>query len=96
MDLMNRDLTSETIEQASSWMGVFLLGVAIGTVIGLLTAPRSGRETLKALTGGVDELGEKKMERARSKMSNAGREVIERAPHDIGGPRIPNTRLDAP
>ncbi len=43
---------------SGNFWGSFLLGTAIGTVAGLLYAPRSGRETRKLLKKSADALPE--------------------------------------
>jgi gas vesicle protein len=48
----------------------FLTGVGIGTALGILYAPRSGKETIEALRTTVDEAGDSAraaMEKARTK-----------------------------
>jgi gas vesicle protein len=45
-------------QDSGNFWGSFLLGTAIGTVAGLLYAPRSGRETRKLLKKSADALPE--------------------------------------
>ncbi len=45
-------------QRAGSFIGGVLLGAAIGTVTGLLMAPRSGRETRQVLKKSADALPE--------------------------------------
>ncbi len=45
-------------QDSGNFLGSFLLGTAIGTVAGLLYAPRTGRETRKLLKKSADALPE--------------------------------------
>ncbi|MEN3015020.1 MAG: YtxH domain-containing protein [bacterium] len=47
-------------------IGAFLIGVAVGTVIGMLYAPQSGEETRKY----ISERGSKTIEELNQKMNN--------------------------
>ena len=55
-----------------SFLGAFALGAAAGATIALLTAPRSGRETLK---GTLADLGET-IERAPDAIRGAGSRAV--------------------
>jgi gas vesicle protein len=50
-------------------IGWFLAGLGLGTVVAILYAPKSGRETRQAIVSGVDD--------GREYLSNLGRNVRE-------------------
>jgi gas vesicle protein len=60
----------------------FLLGLGVGAAVGVLYAPRSGRETREAILRGAEEGGEKVKERARqvreqaSQWVDKGRDIL--------------------
>ena len=73
------------INGLGGYLGAFVLGAAAGVTIGLLTAPRSGRETRERLkSAGLDlektvARGTGAIRRAGAKAVKAGQEVFERA-----------------
>ncbi|MBI2682652.1 MAG: YtxH domain-containing protein [Acidobacteriales bacterium] len=56
-------------DRGTNSIGWFLAGLGLGALIGVLYAPRSGRETRDAIRSGVDE--------GREFLVNRGREVRE-------------------
>ena len=59
-------------EDRSSNIGWFLAGLGIGALVGILYAPKSGRETREALSEGFDEGKDYLTARAREARESAG------------------------
>lgn len=69
-------MTSQvTARQFGSILGTFVLGAAVGAVIALLTAPRSGRETRARLKSKALDLG-KTLEGIPDTLRNAGSRAV--------------------
>lgn len=60
----------------------FLVGLGIGTVIGLLFAPRSGRETRDLLNEKVDE-GRDYLKRRSRELREQAEDVVERGKETV-------------
>jgi gas vesicle protein len=60
----------------------FLVGLGIGTVIGLLFAPRSGRETRDLLNEKVDE-GREFLKRRSRELREQAEDVVERGKETV-------------
>lgn len=80
--------------------GAVLLGTAIGSVVGLLSAPRSGRDTredLKKKAGDagrqINDVGRRLPERLSS-MQARGREVLDRLPQALRRKKADSTTPD--
>lgn len=67
----------------------FLLGLGVGAAVGVLYAPRPGRETREALLKGAEEGRDKVMDRARQAREQAnqwvekGREILKHQKEQI-------------
>jgi gas vesicle protein len=85
-------MSENKAEQAENGSGVFawfLVGVAIGAVVGILYAPKSGKETRDAITGtsrDVFEAGKDVYEKSRQVVDDAA-SLFERGRKLVGGDR---------
>ena len=62
--------------QATMW-GWFLCGAALGGVVAVLLAPKTGAETRKLITGGAEQ-GRKSLLETSQEVFERGRELFER------------------
>jgi gas vesicle protein len=72
-------------DERSNRFGWFLTGLGLGTLVAMLYAPRSGRETREAIATGVDDgrkylasLGQNAREQVTDWMASGKRAVIEK------------------
>ncbi len=80
----------ESRSNAVGWcLGAFMLGAAAGVTIGLLTAPRAGRETRERLKTAAMDLGRKmehipgSIQKTLVKAVKAGQSAFEQARGDV-------------
>lgn len=66
------------MRNAGDIIGAFLIGVAVGTVIGILYAPQSGEETRRLLS----EKGSKTIEELNQKINNL-KEEFDKIKRDV-------------
>lgn len=59
-----------------SFLGMFMLGAAVGATVALLTAPESGTDTRKRLKGAALDLG-KSLENVPDTIRKAGARAVE-------------------
>jgi len=83
-------MNSETSGNAVGWyLGAFMLGAAAGVTIGLLTAPRAGRETRERLRTAAMDLGSRMehipgtIQKTLAKAVKAGQSTLEQARSDV-------------
>jgi gas vesicle protein len=82
---MNEQADSTT-EQASSTVGYLIAGIAIGSLIGVLFAPKSGEGTRKHLWKKVSE-GSKRAHRKARELRERTEDFVERAKEAVNETR---------
>jgi gas vesicle protein len=70
-------------EDAGSKLGLFLLGLGIGSLVGILFAPRSGEETRDYLANRADEGRDYAQQKARELRVRA-EDLLERSKEVVG------------